>query len=328
LCTGLKRSNYLIADVEFTAKRVAAAVQYRRFDCALFEYWHAVACTSALREKPIPVILDMHDILWQSYDRQLGKWPCGLHWLKQRMVKRYRSREEQAWKAFDGIIAINSEEARYVRTVIPESVALFNTPMGTDLQKWPYSWEPATPPRIAYYGGLGSRHNQFDALRCYEGIMPHIWGEFPEAELWLVGSNPPGFIQSLAKHDRVKVTGYIENVQDILKTMSVVICPWSGTYGFRSRLIEVMALGVPVVATPEAVFGMDLQAEEGLWLAETDQGLAALSGRLLASQELAIRQSKMARAQVETKFSFEATYGQLADNLCRFALAWADLVPR
>src|SRR5690606_14691233 len=111
---------------------------------------------------------------------------------------------------------------------------------GIDLQKWPYSWQPAQPPRIAYYGGLGSPHNQRDALQCYEEIMPTVWAHFPDVELWIVGSRPPATIQALAEQDsRVTVTGFVERVQDVLQTMTAVLCPWTGKYGFRSRLIEV-----------------------------------------------------------------------------------------
>jgi len=49
----------------------------------------------------------------------------------------------------------------------------------------------------------------------------------------------------------------------VLKTITVLLCPFTGTYGFRSRVIEAMALGIPVVATPDAVHGMDLTIRKG-----------------------------------------------------------------
>ena len=105
------------------------------------------------------------------------------------------------------------------------------------------------------------------------------------------------------------------SAKEVLKTISVVLCPWSGTYGFRSRLIEVMALGVPVVATPQAVFGMDVTENQGIFLEETPTELANSALMLLRGSDILKKQSALARKQVEEKFSYEVTYGHLAGDL-------------
>jgi glycosyltransferase involved in cell wall biosynthesis len=97
--------------------------------------------------------------------------------------------------------------------------------------------------------------------------------------------------------------------------MSAVICPWSGTYGFRSRLIEVMALGVPVVASPDAVFGMELEEGSGLFLGANGNELAGHVLRLLENPAFAGEQSRLAREQVNRLFSYDNTYIALMDEL-------------
>lgn len=318
LRTGLKPSNYLIGRLEFAPSRMRLLFESSDFDLVLFEYWHASDCVCFFRQKGIPCVLDMHNILWQSYIRQLNETVSLPGWWKRWAVTRYKRQEEDAWKQFDAIIAINAEEERYVRKTVSGDIPVFYAPMGTDLNLWSYSWKPAYPPRIAYYGGLGSAHNQRDALTCYKRIMPEIWRELPKAELWLVGSNPPGFLRALSTDSRVKVTGYVENIQQVLSTMSVVVCPWSGTYGFRSRLVEAMALGVPVVAYPEALYGMEIEVGRGIFLEETPQQIARACLGLLQDPELASKQSRFARTQVEEKFSYDATYGRLARDLLEF----------
>lgn len=319
--TGLKFSNYVLGQLEFSPTRLERILASAHHDGALFEYWHAHGSIPVLHAQGIPCILDMHDILWQSYAQQLSRRMLPDRW-RRWAVERYRGAEEQAWRQFDALIAINKEEARYARAVVGKQKPIFYAPMGTDLSAWPYSWQPVHPPRFAYYGGLGSPHNQQAALRCYEQIMPHIWQKHPEAELWLVGSDPPASLLRLPREDRrVVVTGYVEHVQNVLRTMTAVLCPWTGTYGFRSRLIEVMALGVPVVATPDAVYGMDMQTGQGLFLDSTDEGMAQACLRLLEHADLAREQSILARRQVEDNFSYEATYGRLAHDLAAFVLA-------
>jgi glycosyltransferase involved in cell wall biosynthesis len=319
--TGLKRSNYLIGQVHLSPTRVEQMLGARRFDCALFEYWHAAAAASVCRRRGMPTVLDMHDILWRALSRQMSMQSQLPAAWKKRALAKYRAAEERAWDEFDALIAINREEEQYVRAHVRPGQQVFYAPMGTDLSLWPYSYAPAAPQRVAYYGSLGSRHNQEDAMRCVREIMPEVWRERPDTELWLVGHSPPPSVQRLPREDsRIHVTGYVERVQDVLKTMSAVLCPWSGTYGFRSRLVEVMALGVPTVATHDAVAGMELEDGRGLALGANADELARATLRLLDNAGFAGEQSVSARRQVERRFSLADTYERLADELA----AWIE----
>ena len=308
--TGLKPSNYVIGRVELSPERLRGVLETRRFDCALFEYWHASESVRVFRDKGIPCVLDMHNILWRSYARQLEALRMVPAWLRRWAVERYRRREEEAWRRFDRVIAINREEERYAaETLQPGRV--FYAPMGVELRAWPYSWAPAEPKRVAYYGGLGGAQNVRTALRCAQAIMPEIWKSQPAAELWLVGSNPPEELRRLAADSRIKVTGFVENVRELLRTMSVVLCPWSGRYGFRSRVVELLALGVPAVATADAVDGMELEPGQGIRVAEGDVGLARAALELLGDARLARATSAAGRRRVEELFDFDHTYGRL-----------------
>lgn len=313
--TGLKRSNYLIGRVDLSARRVADTLAGRSFACSLTEYWHLHECARMLAERGTPCVLDMHNILWKSYERQLSdvRW---LPWAARRAyVAKYRDEEERAWSKYDLLVTINRAEHDYVSARLGGGTRVLYAPMGIDLAAWPFSWDPVSPPRIAYYGGLGSHHNQNDARVAAAEVMPRVWARHPCAEFWVVGSNPPEDIQRLARMDsRVRVTGFVANPQIVLRTMAAVVCPWTGTYGFRSRLVEVMALGVPVVTTADAVVGMELRAGEDLLVANSPEGLADGVVALLDAG-LAARLSGQARKQVERLYSFEATYGALAAEL-------------
>lgn len=316
LLTGLKFSNYLAGKVELSPARAAQAIAGRDFEAALFEYWHTHETARLLGARGIYTILDMHDILWRSYSRQFDLRPAIPAWYKNWRVHQYRHVEELAWNDYHALIAINQDELDYARQHTRPGMGFFYVPMGTDISLWPYSWDPAlSPRRVAFYASLGSAHNQQDALLCYREIMPVIWQTFPDVELWIVGSNPPDFIKALERDPRVHVTGFIERPQDVLKNMSLVLCPWSGTYGFRSRVVEVMALGLPVVASLDAVHGMGFQTDEGIFTFKTAQEMGLQAARLLADESTLQIQSRAARRQVEMQFGYEATYEMFVASL-------------
>tara|TARA_Y100000996_G_scaffold301974_1_gene239435 strand:+ start:277 stop:1509 length:1233 start_codon:yes stop_codon:yes gene_type:complete len=270
LWTGLKMSNYIIGELDITDNRIEKILEHREIDIVLYEYWHAHKTITYFKKRGIPTILDMHNILWQSYKRQLRS----IKWLPKflffRILKRYKDQEENIWKKFDGLIAINKTEFNYIKNVINKRTSITLIPMGIDLSKWNIDRKTVKPHRVGYYGGLGSIHNQNDALKCYYEIMPSVWERYPETELWIIGSQPPNKILKLQNLDsRVNVTGFVDKVQDVLQTMTIMILPWEGTYGFRSRIVEMMAIGLPVITSSDAIEGMGISEEDGVFCAQS-----------------------------------------------------------
>ncbi|MCF7908151.1 MAG: glycosyltransferase family 4 protein [Candidatus Omnitrophica bacterium] len=321
---GIPKSYYL-GSLNLSPKRVKKALDNDEFAIVLFEYWYSAASLSYFKNKGIPCVLDMHDILWQWRAAQIdaigsfnnaGKSRKGPGRLYQKfLIKRYRTIEEKIWRQFSQIISINHVEDEYLRQKIPQNISTLIAGMGVDLAEWPYCWKPAKPQRIIFYGSLSGEQNEQAALRCANRIMPLVWPKVPDAELWLVGARPSNKLQALAGDSRVKITGFIERVQETLASATVMICPLKGTYGFRSRVIEAMALGVPVIATDEAIYGMNLDNERGLIIQNNDQGIAEAVNKFLASAEQAKKQSLFARKQIEEKFSFQDTYGRITSFL-------------
>ena len=312
----LKESNFIIGELELPPRRVANAVDITQYDVVLFEYWHTHNLADLFASKRLPTVLDMHDILWKSYERSVHDDDSLPVSEKQQKILEYRTHEESAWNKYDAIIAINRAEGDLLQNMLPADKKIFYAPMGIDMTNWAYQWEPAVPIRLGYYGGLGNPYNRRDAMFVYEEIMPNVWNQHPEADYWIVGSNPPDSIRSLQEKDkRVKVTGFVDKVQDVLKEMSIILCPFEGTFGFRSRIIEVMALGIPIVATWDAVYGMDLNDGSGIYLRSTGSQMADAVLQLLNDKELLQTQSRIARQTVESLYSFDRSYGRLSEEL-------------
>jgi glycosyltransferase involved in cell wall biosynthesis len=306
LFTGLKFSNFQNGLFDFAPKKIAKAIGNRQFDAVLYEYWHAYRSAELFKAQGIPVMLDTHNVLWQTYLKQFDpKLPA---WYRDMQIAMYKKRELEAWTYFDAILAINKEELAYIKTEVPDRVKLFYMSMGIDLGKWPYVFDPATPPRLGYYGSYASKHNEDSALYCAQQVMPLIWKHRPDTELYIIGNSPRQVLLDLQQDKRIKVTGFVEDVKETIRHLSAVFCPWEGTYGFRSRLIEIMAVGVPIIVSPDAVYGMEMDLGEGLYFADNEQEFADHALELLNDPHTLQDQSRRARTEAETKFSYENTY--------------------
>ncbi len=318
--TGLKKSNFLLGRVELTPRRVREYCDIRQYDLVMFEYWHTHRLAGYCSETGIPTVLDMHDILWQTYRVYLEQSPNPLvKLLKNYYLRAYRQAEESAWREYDHLIAISQGEAEYLLSRMPENKIL-QISMGIDLDEWPFSRRPVKPPRFGFFGSMSGEQNRRQARYCVRNIMPLIWEQFPQAEFWIIGANPTEELTALQEDDRIKVTGFVEDVQHVLAGLTALHCPWQGTYGFRSRLVEVMSLGCPVIATPDAVAGMGLEPDQGLFISQKEEDFAAVSLKLAGDADRSKMMSRAARKQIEEKYSFSATYGKMAGELYKIAL--------
>jgi glycosyltransferase involved in cell wall biosynthesis len=306
LITGLKYSNFIIGEFEFSAKRISKATSSLHFDLVLFEYWHAWKSTSVFSQRNIPCVLDTHNILWQAYAKHYNKLVPET--IKKRYTSSYKKAEENAWNYFNGVIAINKNEYKYIRENISKKVKVFLIEMGIDLFSWDYIWTARKPISFVYYGAISAQYNKLSALICVREIMPLIWAKFPDSEFWIIGSNPDDEILALQEDKRIHVTGFVLNVQDALKNTNIFLCPWVGTYGFRSRIIEVMAGGIPVISSKEAVYGMELEEGKGLLFAESVLEFANKAIQMIEDDQLLKLHSHEARRQIELNYSFDNTY--------------------
>lgn len=310
---GYKFSNYLIGELELTRDRILKFIDPKAFDLAFFEYWHAYRLAELFREKKIPTVCDTHDILSQTFKIHLRKqWMPG--WLKKRNLKQYKAlEEEEAWPAFDLVVGINKLENDLIARKIGKDNAYY-CPMGVDITHWPYQWEMPEKPVICYYGSLNSEHNQEAALFVAKEVMPGIWQKFPDAEFWIIGNKPSDKIKALEKDGRIWVSGFVQEPPHFLGKASLAMIPWKGIYGFRSRIIEIMAVGTPVLTTREALHGMDFtDNQEVIYCSQTLKEDWVKSGlSLLEKSEKAQALSKNARSKVEQLYAFDTSYQELA----------------
>ncbi len=309
--TGTKPSNFEVGVIELSPARVGRALAGRRVDIAVFHYWHAGAAASALGQRGIPTVLDMHNVLAWSRQAQLdnSRVPEPVRgW----MTDRYARAEERAWNRFDALVAINAHESRHVRSRV--SVPVFDCPMGVDLRAWPYRWRDPGRVRLACYGGLGGDRGRAETQSLARVVMPRIWQSNPEAELVIVGANPGPEVALLAADPRVEVTGFVDDPGAVLAGCSFAVIPFRGRYGFRSRVVEMMATGVPVLCTTDTVDGMGLGHDQGIMTAPDVPALAELASAIAGAADLAPN-SELARSTAVERFGVEATYGNLFSDL-------------
>ena len=89
-----------------------------------------------------------------------------------------------------------------------------------------------------------------------KNIYPKVIEKIPNIKLYIVGSGVTKTVEDL-KSDNIVITGEVEDIRRYLKRPNIFIAPVRLGGGIKGKVLEAMAMGVPVVATKEAVSGID-----------------------------------------------------------------------
>jgi glycosyltransferase involved in cell wall biosynthesis len=149
------------------------------------------------------------------------------------------------------------------------------------------------------------------ALRLVEEIMPLVWACNPHVKVMIAGKDPPKRIQELGRDPRVTVTGTVRDLRPYLQHATIAAAPVEYGAGIQNKVLEAMACGTPVVATPQAVSAIDLTPGEDALIAADPQSFADSILRLLENKDDQRKLGENGRKYVEMNHRWSVIAGQL-----------------
>jgi glycosyltransferase involved in cell wall biosynthesis len=161
--------------------------------------------------------------------------------------------------------------------------------------------------RVLFIGAMSYDPNEDAALYLAREVLPLLRDRFgPQVTLQLVGRGPGPAVQALQSLPGIVVTGAVEAVDPWYRQADVVVAPVRYGSGTRLKILEALAHGRPVVATPFAADGPDLRDGRDLLLATTPGDFAAACTRLLEDGGLAQCLGSSGRAVVAERYTLTA----------------------
>jgi glycosyltransferase involved in cell wall biosynthesis len=223
---------------------------------------------------------------------------------------------------YDGVIAVSElDRQHYLRDYGFPDERVLVLENGVDPEYFPFVERTLTgPPQVVYVGNLRYPPNAQAAIRLVRDVMPAVWGARPDAQVVIVGDGPPPEVQAEARPDRVMVTGRVPDVRPYLAGAWVGCVPLLAGSGTKYKVLEALSAGVPLVCSPLAAEGLELEADRDLALGATDGELARAVLRLLEHPDAAREMARRGRRRVEERYAWDV-------NLPRLS-GWLDWLKR
>lgn len=220
----------------------------------------------------------------------------------------WRRYETRAIAAADAVVVFTPRDERALGT-LGSTTPVVRIPLAAEVPAQPLSPVGAPPPRLLFVGNFMHPPNVDAAMRLIRSIFPLVQQARPDAHLDLIGPGPPRELLDAAGPG-VSVHGYVDDVRPYLDRAAVIVAPMRLGGGMRVKILEALAAGKAVVASPLAVEGLAVEDGRQVRLASSDERFAEIILDLVDDHPGREALARRARSWAEANLSPQVTAGR------------------
>ena len=239
--------------------------------------------------RPLHRVIDFVDVdsdKWRQYGDS-KPWP--LSQLYRREAQLLLQYERHIAQQFTAASFVSPAEAALFRQCAPmarRKTGYFNNgvdaayfaPAVADAAPGPY----APGAQVLVFTGAMDYWPNGDAVQWFvRHVWPALRQQFPQLQFYIVGSKPTPAVTALARVAGVTVTGKVPDIRPYLAGAALAVAPLRIARGVQNKVLEAMAMGKIVLATPQALEGIAAQPGLELLLARDDVEFIHHAARVL-----------------------------------------------
>jgi sugar transferase (PEP-CTERM/EpsH1 system associated) len=251
---------------------------------------------------------DLDSVKWAEYSRW-KPFPFSVGYaLESRKLRKYE--HDLALRFHRCSVTTQREKESFETLRVPTPCNVI--PNGVDTSYFRRTWNPSgSRPVVIFLGRMDYFPNIDGVCSFVKEVLPLIRKRMPNVEFRIVGSNPSSKIREMAKIPGVLVTGHVPDVRHYANDAAVSVAPLRVARGTQNKILESMAMGIPVVASPQAAKGIDAVPGRDLLVANDTESFAKQVINLLENRNMGNRLSEAALKQVQTAHRWSTSMGTL-----------------
>jgi len=251
-------------------------------------------------QSDVLTVLEMTDALSLNYERVRSQSQWGIqqaiYWIEAPRMEHY---EKATIDGFDLVSLVSPVDRQFLledRDASGDHVRVYTN--GIDLEKRPFR-EPGKEPVMVFIGNMRTVHNRMSCQYVATEIIPRVRREIPDMCLRIVGAAPPSTKKAFNEMEGVTVTGWVDSIPEAVRGAVCGVGVMQVGGGLQNKILEYMALGLPVVANEIGVEGIDLEDGEEAIVENDPDRIANQIVRLYHSEKRRNQLARNARDFVE-----------------------------
>lgn len=294
-------------------REMLSLVHSGRYDAVVLTE-NVVAGYAPLFAPCVPVVLFKHSV--QAVDARDARVRFGRshpRWfLEEWIVERF---ERRTCRAASLVCCVNPEDAEDLARRYALAEKPFVVPIGVDLNRFPTRATAPGGKDIGFYGNLTWGANVDAALWFAEEILPKVWEKHPDARFRVVGPGSES-LRFFGTDPRFICVGPVNQmgIATAMQDVAVGVVPVISGTGVRLKLLEMLSMGIPTVATSLGCLGTGGEHGKHLLVADDRDSFVSAVSQLLSEPELRKRLGR-AGAELAPRYSWKSFYPRIVSML-------------
>ena len=287
--------------VEMQAKIDALIAAYR-YD--LIYVQHLRMSPYLATRKSIPRILDLPDAFSLYWERRKIVKRSFLTTIFENIEQRRVLQYEEVIKEYNLSLVCSSEDLNYLEKT-HHATNLRLLPNGVDRSVFKSGGHDYTHNHTILFTGNMDYAPNVDAVTYFtSAILPLVRAQHGGVRFIIAGQKPVPKVTALA-NDHITVTGFVQDLAAMYNSASVVAAPLRFGAGTQNKVLEAMAMGIPVVCSDIGFEGLGIQSGQGAVMQTDPVAFAGSINELLSSENLRRRVGEAGAEVIRTKFDWD-----------------------
>lgn len=229
-----------------------------------------------------PLVLDLVDVDSEKWAAMASTAPWHRRWLYRREARYLARFEREAASQAYTTLVVNERENRALQQLAPDATVRVVS-SGVDLAHLRPQSAPIEKPHVVFCGVMNYGPNVDGVLWFSREIWPKIRAHLPDAQLFVVGSDPTAAVRQLdSTGTGIHVTGTVPEVRSYLWNAAVSVAPLMIARGVQTKVLEAIAAGLPAVVTSQVLGGLPPSVRTACRMADSSEAFARQTLALLA----------------------------------------------
>lgn len=174
---------------------------------------------------------------------------------------------------------------------------------------------------ILFLGGYIHPPNRISVRYIVDHIIPRLAEESENVRFHIVGSGTKQFLDYVSNssiRQLVMIRGFEKDINKVFQDMDIALFPIQYGGGIKTKIIDAMAAGVPVVTTPKGIFGLHNLPKDCIGVGKTANEILEEIILLMRNYPLRVARSAIGKKYIEAEWSFNTFLKKITDTYCNF----------